>query len=329
WQTIRSGIRWVVALTALAAGGYFFWPKLIILYKGDIRSASVVRTEAGLALKKVREKRKQKEYGAVITQAEAAWRDGEIEFRRGNYKLAEGKYRQMISLWDNLNTAVAESLSFEELLTEVNKLRLAARNAQAQQRAADLWNQAEETRRNAETARKNGNLPEAKSLIIQARQQYETAQATAMTQTSETDTAAADDSDGAEPETTPTVLPKPVQTPAEAVTPRVERPRPSPPPAGADEDDTFSIGEKEFMRYVTKRVNPVIPPQARSAGVSGPVVVAVHLSKYGHLSRASVIQGDPLLRESALAALRQWSFKPYYLDRVPTEVKSEITIYVR
>lgn len=330
WQSIRSGIRWVVLLTLLAVGGYFLWPKLVILYKGDNASAAVVRTEAGLALKKVREKRKQKEYGAVITQAEAAWRDGEIEFRRGNYKLAEEKYRQMIGLWDNLNTRVAESLSFEELLAEVNKLRLAARNAQAPQKATDLWNQAEEIRRNAETARKNGNLPDAKNLIIQARQQYETAQATAMTQTSETDAAAEDNSDGVTPETTPTALPEPTQTPTGTVTPRVERPRPSPPPADTgDEDDTFTIGEKEFMRYVTKRVNPVISQQVRSAGVSGPVVIGVWLSKHGHLSKASVIEGDPALRESALAALRRWSFKQYHLDRVPTEVRSEITIHVR
>ena len=83
------------------------------------------------------------------------------------------------------------------------------------------------------------------------------------------------------------------------------------------------------MRYVTKRVNPVISQQARNAGVSGPVVIEVYLSKHGHLAKAWVVEGDPMLRESALAALRQWSFKPYLLDRVPTEVRSEITIQVR
>jgi TonB family protein len=329
WQTIRSGFRWLVLLALLAGGGYYFWPKLVILYKGDKAGAAVVRTEAGLALKKVREKRKQKEYGAVIAQAEAAWRDGEIEFKRGNYRLAEEKYRLMIGIWDTLNARVAESLSYDELLAEVNSLRAAAGKAQAQQKATDLWNQAEETRRNAETARKNGDLQSAKNLIIQARQQYETAQATALTQTSEPDTAGDDDSSGGSPETTPTALPEPVLTPTAIAQPTVEKTSAPPPVDNNRDDDTFTISEREFMRYVTRRVTPVISQQARNAGVSGPVVIEVYLSKHGHLARASVIEGDMLLRESALAALRQWSFKPYLLDRVSTEVRSEITIWVR
>jgi hypothetical protein len=246
-RSIRSGFRWLIVIALLAAGGYFLWPKLVTLYKGEKGSAVVVRKEAELALKRVRDRRKQKEYGAVITQAEAAWRDGEIEFRRGNYRLAEGKYRELIGLWDSLNARVAESLSFEELLAEVNVLRQAASNAQALQRATDLWNQAEETRRNAETARRNGNLPEAKSLIIQARQQYETAQAAALAQAGETEASATPDE--ATPAATPTALPEPVQTPTMIVQPTVERrPEPTPPDrdGGSDgDDDAFTIGGVE------------------------------------------------------------------------------------
>ena len=113
----------------------------------------------------------------VINQIDAAWRDGEIKFRQGNYRQAEEKYRQLIGLWDGLKAQVAESLSFEELQTEVHALRQAASDAEAPRKAADAWNQAEELRRNAVTARKSGNLPEAKALILQARQQYELAQA--------------------------------------------------------------------------------------------------------------------------------------------------------
>lgn len=327
WQTVRSGIRWVVLLALLVGGGYYLYPAAVTLIKGSVKSATVVRTEAGMALKKVRNKRKQKEYGAIITQAEAAWRDGEIEFKRGNYKLAEERYRQLIGLWDGLNARVAESLSFEELLAEVNSLRAAARGAQAQQKAADLWNQAEETRRNAETARKNGDLATAKNLIVQARQQYETAQATALTQ--QVETGAGSDVVAGTPEITPTALPEPVQSPTVIVQPIVEKASGPAPADDNDDDDTFTISAKEFMRYVTKQVNPVISQQARNAGVSGPVVIEVYLSKQGHLSKASVVEGDSMLRESALASLRQWSFRPYHLDRVPTGVRSEITIQVR
>ncbi len=329
-MALRSAFRWLVFLILLGVGGTYLWPKLVVLYKGDISSAAVVRTEAGLALKKVREKRKQREYGAIITQAEAAWRDGEIEFQRGYYRRAEDKYRQLLSLWDNLNARIAESLSFEELLAEVNKLRQAAKSSQAPEKAADLWNQAEETRRNAETARRNGDLANAKSLIIQARQQYETAQAAALTQIAEP--ATGDKANGGAPETTPTALPEPLPTPTAVAQPTVEKkPEPEPaPPAGRDaDDDTVTIDEKEFMQYVTRKVDPVIPAEAGAAGVSGPVVIEVYLSRYGHLSKAWVVEGDPLLREAALAALRQWSFRPYLRDRVPIDIRSRMTIYVR
>ena len=52
-------------------------------------------------------------------------------------------------------------MSFEELLADVTSLRRAATNAQAQQKAAEAWQQAESLRRNAVATRKNGNLAEA------------------------------------------------------------------------------------------------------------------------------------------------------------------------
>src|SRR5207253_2637869 len=160
-QSIASGLRTLVVLALLVAGGFWAWPRLMAFYKGDRGSAAVVRMAAELALKRVREKRKQHEYADFINQADAAWRDGEIEFKRGDFKLAEERYRRVMGLWDGLNARMAESLSFEELLAEVNALRRVAVNAQAQQKAAELWRQAEELRHNAVTARRNGNLQEA------------------------------------------------------------------------------------------------------------------------------------------------------------------------
>jgi len=333
-QAGRFSFTPLVLTGLLLAGGYFLWPKALTLVKGDRGSAVVVRTAADTALKKIKEQRRQKEYGNFINQAEASWRDGEIEFRRGNFKLAEEKYRQVIGLWDDLNGRITESKSFDEIKAEAAELRRAASNAQAQQSAAELWNQAEELRRQAETARRNGNLPEAKRLMIQARQQYEIAQAAAaLASGAKTETAAEHEPDKPTSQTTPTPQPKPEPpTPAAVIRPPEKPPANTEPVRSAGreaEDETFPIEEKEFRRYVTRQVPAVLSAQARAAGVSGPVVVRVYLSKYGHLSKAEVIEGDMLLRQSALDALRQWSFKTYLLDRVPTEVKSEITIYVR
>ncbi|MEP7341945.1 MAG: energy transducer TonB [Acidobacteriota bacterium] len=336
--SIIYGLRGALVLTVLAAVGYFLWPQVETWIKGDRQTASVVRTQAELALKNVRLRKKQTEYGTFILQADAAWRDGEIEFKKGNFKQAEEKYRQVLSLWDGVNARMAETQSFEELQTEMNAMRAAAQKAQAPQKAADQWNQAEELRRNAIAARKNGNLQDAKNLILQARQQYEIAQASALTPPTDTGEnvvaggGQAVETPTASPIITPTFFPtaEPVR-PSPTAQPTIERVNPpaSGPNNDNDDDGIFTISEKEFRRYVSKQIPPVISTQAKAAGVSGPVVVVVQLSTQGRISKMYVVEGNMLLRDSALAALWQWSFRPYYLDRVPTDVKSEITIQVR
>ena len=113
-----------------------------------------------------------------------------------------------------------------------------------------------------------------------------------------------------EEETPATIEPAPARPePTVVVSPTIVR-RPEPVPSvqstrRVTEDETFTIRENEFMQYVTKRVSPVLPPQAKNAGITGPVMVRVYLSPDGQLSKAEVIEGEMLLREAALIALRQ------------------------
>lgn len=202
-------------LAAAGAGVYFGWPKAQVWIYGSKPTASVVRAQAELALRNIRARKRQTEYGAQVTQAEAAWRDAEMEFKKGNFNRAEEKYRQLLGVWDGMSNRIVLSMSYDELLAEVNALRQAARNAQASTKAADVWNQAEELRRNAISARRNGNLEEAKNLAIQARQQYDAAQAAAISQPSETidkNLAGDGSTDTQTPATTPTAQPEPVRT---------------------------------------------------------------------------------------------------------------------
>lgn len=238
--SIFAGLRAVAFLAAAGAGVYFGWPKAQVWIYGSKATATVVRTQAELALRKVRLKKKQTEYGASITQAEAAWRDAEIEFKKGNYTQAEEKYRQLLGVWDGMSARIVEGMGYDELLAEVNALRLAARNAQAAQKAADAWNQAEELRRNAITVRKNGNLDEAKNLILQARQQYDAAQAAAMAQSAEAadkNNASEGGTDGQPPTTTPNGQSEPVRT---------STPMPTP------DSQVQSSGFSEFFQFQTR-----------------------------------------------------------------------------
>jgi protein TonB len=39
--------------------------------------------------------------------------------------------------------------------------------------------------------------------------------------------------------------------------------------------------------------------------------------------------GDPLLARAAIDAVKQWEYKPYYLNGQPTEVQTQITVNFR
>jgi TonB family protein len=75
----------------------------------------------------------------------------------------------------------------------------------------------------------------------------------------------------------------------------------------------------------TNRVQPAYPPIAKAAGASGPVHVQITLSETGKVVEAQAISGHPLLRDAALAAARQWEFKPVQLSGNPVRAQGVLT----
>jgi protein TonB len=74
-----------------------------------------------------------------------------------------------------------------------------------------------------------------------------------------------------------------------------------------------------------RRVNPVYPPLARAARVSGVVVVEVVVDQAGTVTSARALSGHALLREAAVAAAMQWKWNPTLLSGVPVQVVGTIT----
>jgi TonB family protein len=82
--------------------------------------------------------------------------------------------------------------------------------------------------------------------------------------------------------------------------------RPVSPPAG---DSTVSL-EPFVPAVVIHRVYPSYPPVARQARVAGIVTVEVTVDPQGNVTAARVIDGHPLLHQSALDAAKQLRFRP-------------------
>jgi protein TonB len=75
---------------------------------------------------------------------------------------------------------------------------------------------------------------------------------------------------------------------------------------------------------VITRVRPVYPIPARMMGVSGKVNVRIVISETGRVIETKALSGPMALRDAAMAAARQWVYKPATRNGVP--VKSESVV---
>jgi len=75
-----------------------------------------------------------------------------------------------------------------------------------------------------------------------------------------------------------------------------------------------------------KKIQPPYPPLARHARIQGQVVLQAEISKDGSIQNLRLISGHPMLAPSAIEAVKQWRYKPYYLNGEPVEVETQITV---
>ena len=78
-------------------------------------------------------------------------------------------------------------------------------------------------------------------------------------------------------------------------------------------------------RVAIKKVQPLYPPDAKAARVSGEVKILILISEEGNVIEAEAVEGPALLRESALAAARLWVFQPTELSGKPIKVEGILT----
>ena len=75
-----------------------------------------------------------------------------------------------------------------------------------------------------------------------------------------------------------------------------------------------------------EHVPPRYPVNALSTHTQGAVQIEATVDKEGRVVNPKVLSGSPLLAPAALEAVRQWRYKPYYLDGEPVEIQTQITI---
>ncbi|SEB60039.1 M56 family metallopeptidase [Terriglobus roseus] len=113
---------------------------------------------------------------------------------------------------------------------------------------------------------------------------------------------------------------------------RNEMPPMSGEPAGAmasgqDATKPRKIDPGIMAGQVLNKVQPKYPQSAKDAHVSGAVVLHAIIDETGKVEQLAVISSpDKDLSESALDAVRQWTYRPYLLNGQPMSVETTITV---
>jgi protein TonB len=89
---------------------------------------------------------------------------------------------------------------------------------------------------------------------------------------------------------------------------------------------TLRISQGVSQGLIIRRVQPVYPPQARQMRLEGTVELQANVAASGSISSVKQLSGDRILGRAAMDAVRQWKYKPYYLNGEPVEVETQITV---
>jgi protein TonB len=89
---------------------------------------------------------------------------------------------------------------------------------------------------------------------------------------------------------------------------------------------TIKVSQGVSQGLLIKRVQPKYPQSALAVHTQGAVQIEATINKEGNVVNPKVLHGDQVLARAAVEAVRQWRYKPYYLDGEPVEIQTEITI---
>ena len=85
------------------------------------------------------------------------------------------------------------------------------------------------------------------------------------------------------------------------------------------------VAEPVMQKLLTRSVQPQCPGDANADDT---LVLWVLIGSDGVPTHIRVESGHPLLVGAAIAAVKEWRWNPYLLDRVPTEVETQLHIHM-
>ncbi len=88
----------------------------------------------------------------------------------------------------------------------------------------------------------------------------------------------------------------------------------------------ITVGGKIQAAKLIRQVQPQYPTLARQARIQGVVSLEAIIGVDGTIQQLRVINGHPLLTQSAVQAVQQWKYSPTFLNEKAVEVKTTIEV---
>jgi protein TonB len=108
-------------------------------------------------------------------------------------------------------------------------------------------------------------------------------------------------------------------------------PPPPPPPQkeAPKPPERVRIGGKVQAALLIHEVDPQYPALARQARINGAVLLSAIIGRDGTVQHLVLVSGNPMLVQAAMDAVKQWVYKPTYLNGVPVEVLTDVVVNFR
>jgi protein TonB len=98
------------------------------------------------------------------------------------------------------------------------------------------------------------------------------------------------------------------------------------PPPPKPVQTRLRVGGNVQNAMLLRKVDPVYPAIAKTAHVSGTVILHAIIAKDGTIQELQYISGPALLMKNAMDAVHEWRYKPTMLNGEPVEVDTTIQV---
>jgi TonB family protein len=91
-------------------------------------------------------------------------------------------------------------------------------------------------------------------------------------------------------------------------------------------NEPVAISEDAARALLVHSVDPTYPPEGLAQKLHGPVVLQASIDRDGAVQDLKIVRGYFILGRSAIAAVKQWRFRPYTLNGHAVSTQTSITV---